>query len=181
MKQPMKGNIMNTAIISLTATERAALNEWCTAMVEVHEVGTRPILEGDPRMEVMRKFPRFEELTPTELGRLHFWQEPGDLPAFPLPRPEWAVETEVIVGSYPEVNVSFLGRNWATAGAIAQAFQHATVFVADFHDSDGEHFAAGTFLPTAPHVFVAIGEELSAGDAMEMGEAIVKAGRDLAA
>ena len=102
---------MNTVESTLTTADRAAIDAWLTEIRDLHAKLSTPILEGDPRMETFRaRNYSIQGLTPKELGDSYFWGLRPELPAWPLPVPSWAVEVDVMIGTYPEVQVQIEGR-----------------------------------------------------------------------
>lgn len=152
---------MNTVESTLTTADRAAIDAWLTEIRDLHAKLSTPILEGDPRMETFRKRNYSTEgLTPKELGESYLWALRPELPAWPLPVPSWAVEVDVMIGTYPEVQVQIEGRTWeytAESGDISSARinQFATIFADDDDDmAEGGTYKRGDYSMSEPDVYV---------------------------
>lgn len=185
---------MNTIVQQspdLTAERQAAINDWCATVRALHDVYGRPIDDGDPRLEEMiADGHNVEVYTPQERGDLYWWRSDVELPPWPLELPSWAEHTEIHVHDYPKLLVSVVGCNYVEPGTInryhgrdtVRADQSYVVFAEDYRDErSAEEHAAGTVLVNPAKVYVNVEDDLAGADAVVVGEAIARAGRDLLA
>lgn len=133
---------MNTIESNLTDHEQRELDAWCAEVRAAHAEVTRPIEIADPRFAELEKVhgPGLTDagFTPEELGELCFQNSTARIPAWPLETPAWAVETQVFLGIYPEINIEFTGKAWGTVEWFQASIQQMnTVFVDDFVNDDG--------------------------------------------
>jgi hypothetical protein len=183
MKHPMKGNNMNTTILPLTGTNRAALDEWCATIRTMHATHGRQVTDGDPRLDELRRMGAYSlTMTDEERGELYWARADLELPAWPLTAPAWAERVEVNRQEYPEISVRYNGADRGQGRTTVRAEQWLVVFADRYRDErDGEEKDAGTVLTAAPTVFLDVADDVAPADAIRLGEAIATAGRDLAA
>lgn len=127
---------------------RESINAWCEQVRQIHADATRPVQDDDPRqVELYLSDPSMwtpEKLAAVgfdadDLGELYFMKV-CDLPAFPLPAPDWAVHTNVHAGAYPEVVVEYSGQQWEVGEFSAKIIQARTVYVDAYEGHRaGEH------------------------------------------
>lgn len=166
---------------TVTAAARAEINAWINDVRTMAAAYGRPIHDGDPRLELMAPdLANITDLSPEERGDLYFMFSHPDLPAWPLPTPAWATETQILIGVYPEVIVEHRGKAWAAGRAGARVQQSQTVFVEDWVNHDGSIDHAGDFYRDEPRVVVTSHEdELTWEDALDLSEVLRAAGNEL--
>jgi len=188
MKHPLKGNTMNNtdSIAALTDAERAAVDEWCANVRAMHNVYGRPINDGDPRLEELRDMAGYSDrLTYAERGELYWWRSGIELPVWPIAAPSWMESVLYTRHNYPEMTIDMSGRDWLNESGIdgtCRIGQIVTVFIEDSSDPRvDESYPAGTVLTAPPTIYARFEEEVTAEQAVALGEALVNAGRELAA
>jgi hypothetical protein len=158
--------------------------EWSRQIREIHDA-IGPIGQDDPRFLVLvDRLPGFglTKWTPEELTD-PYWTRVVELPEFPVPAPGWAVSTEILRGSYPEVTIEWQGREHTMMGGhySVRLEQSVTVMVDDFENFDGTIDRRGNVVWSEPYIFVSqLGDGvLSAAAARSFAIALADATEEL--
>lgn len=169
----------------LTATERAALAEWCADVRDVYRMYARPIQLDDPRMSDVRHMVGFSSyLSDVELGELYWLRSEVDLPSWPLALPNWAESVWMNHLRYPEVVVTITGKDWGdsvNSRTTCKLVQTISMFVDALNPDSRKKFApTWTALATPTTLAVIVEDDLTVEQAVTLGEALLHASRELA-
>lgn len=150
---------MNTIESTLTDSEQRELHAWCAEVRATHAGLSRPITADDARLTELQESLGHNlsvaEITPEDLGELYFVHCSKSLPAWPLETPGWAIKTEILSGTYPEMMVQFYGKDWETVdGFLARVELMHVVFVNDFVNHDDTTDKLGDFHEGEAKVYV---------------------------
>jgi hypothetical protein len=131
--------------INPTSTANLEMQAWCAEVRALHAIESRPIEDGDPRLDALRERGAYvDPFSPEELGELYFSMS-GKVayPDCPLPRPAWATQTTYFAATYPEIVIEHTGKQHGTDEFSAQLTLTHTVYVDNLVENSGTTRLAG--------------------------------------
>ena len=173
---------MNTEESTFTASESREIEAWCAEVRAAHAIVAAPIEPGDTRYTELELTygSHVAGFTPVELGELYFTFSRIEKPRWPLAAPAWAATMNILAGTYPEMQVQFVGKDWNAGEFSARIEQLHTVFVDDFNNHDGTVDRMGSCTRCSPMVNVAEhAEDFGWEDALQLATAIEDAATEL--
>lgn len=173
---------MNVINSILTAEDQALLLDWCASIRAAYAEVTKPLVEGDPRRaEMEARYGNISQFSAEECGELYYLHGFSVPPiVWPLAVPAWVVDTHVLRGAYPEIQVQLVGQAWETAnGFSARIEQSFHVSIEDNDEGSRDEIKTGGPLVRVQDLDLDLELDLDCYDAISLATAIEDAATEL--